>query len=273
MLKNVRLTKIKEMLLDRQQVSVSTLCSVFNVTDVTIRSDLEELEDEGFLKRVHGGAVLNETVEKQTEYKNQVIGSELEFDKNKDIVGKVASEMVEGRQWIFIGAGVTCFYLAKALLNKSDVNIVTNNLYVAAIMSGKKDANTRLIGGNVIPGRMAVDGAGFLDYMDNLCIAKAFFGVSRINMKNGYMVDTQAEYDIYNKVKEISNETVIIADSKKFGKTGLIRIDPVTAVDAVVTDEQLSDDFKSFLFQMGVKTFFSYDIKESSIRDVGYGGF
>lgn len=271
MLKNVRLTKIKEMLLDRQQVSVSTLCSVFNVTDVTIRSDLEELENEGFLKRVHGGAVLNETIEKQKVYKNQVIGNELEYDKNKDTVGKVASELVDSRQWIFIGAGVTCFYLAKALLNKGNVNIVTNNLYVAAIMSGKRDANTMLIGGNVVTGEMSVDGSGFLDYMDNLCISKAFFGVSGANMKNGFMVDTQAEYNIYNKVREIANETIIVADSAKFGRQGLIRIAQLTDVDAVVTDEQLSDDYKSYLFQMGVKTFFSYEIKESNIRDLSNG--
>ena len=94
MLKNVRLTKIKELLIDRQQVSVNTLCSLFNVTDVTIRSDLEQLEEEGFLKRVHGGAVLNETVEEQRQYKDQIIGSELEYDKNKDSIGRIAAEMV-----------------------------------------------------------------------------------------------------------------------------------------------------------------------------------
>ncbi len=268
MLKNVRLTKIKELLIDRQQVSVNTLCSLFNVTDVTIRSDLEQLEEEGFLKRVHGGAVLNETVEEQRQYQDQIIGSELEYDKNKDSIGRIAAEMVEDRQWIFIGMGSTCFYFAKALMKKRDINIVTNNIYVAALMSGKRDVNTRVIGGNVVPGTMGLSGEGFLDYLDNLCISKAFICVSGINMKNGLMVDTQAEYNIYHKIKEISNEVVILADSKKFGRQGLIKIDPVTEASAIITDGQIPDDYKAYLFQMGVKTFFSYDIKESNIREI-----
>ena len=66
----------------------------------------------------------------------------------------------------------------------------------------------------------------------------------------------------------VSNEVVILADSKKFGRQGLIKIDPVTEASAIITDGQIPDDYKAYLFQMGVKTFFSYDIKESNIREI-----
>lgn len=268
MLKKVRLMKIKELLIDRQQVNVSTLCQLFDVSEVTIRNDLEQLEAEGFLHRVHGGAILNETSEQHASYRDSVMGEMMEYDRDKDLIGKMAADLVEDQQWIFIGAGTTCFYVAKALMKKKNLNIITNNLYVAAMASTNPEINAVVLGGNVIPQRMALTGEDSFETLDNLCVSKAFIGVCGMTERIGYMTDHKEESILYKKIKEIAEETIVVADSKKFGKQGLLKLFSPEDIQTVVTNESLAKEFKTFLYDMKVKTFFTYDIKESNIREL-----
>ncbi len=266
MFKAARLAKIKEVILDRGQVDVSTLSALLNVSDVTIRSDLELLEKEKFIYRTYGGAVLNEDYSKQKSVQDNVTGSGLEYDRNKEYIGQIAAELIRDNEWIFIGQGTTCYYVARALLGKENVNVVTNNLYVAGVLSQNRNSNVVVTGGNLMHSQMSLTGDMFLKSLKNIFIAKAFIGVGGIDFESGYTVSNMQEYNMYNWIKKISKEIIIVADYTKFDQTSLMSVGPLTFADTVITNENISEEYKSYFFKNGVKIFTSYRIKTSLIR-------
>jgi len=266
MFKAARLAKIKEVLLDRDQVDVSTLSALLNVSDVTIRSDLEELEKENFIVRTHGGAVLNEDYVKQKTFQDNLAGSRLEYNKYKEYVGQIAADMIEDYEWVFIGQGTTCYYIARALVNRPNINVVTNNLYVAGIMAQNLNSRVIVTGGDLSHNMMYLTGDLFMQAMGNIFFSKAFIGVGGVDFKSGFTVHDSSELYICNKVKGISKELIVAADYTKFNETSFMRIGPLNIVDAVITNENIPDEYKSYFFENGVKIFTSYKIKASSVR-------
>ncbi|WP_066646625.1 DeoR/GlpR family DNA-binding transcription regulator [Christensenella timonensis] len=268
MFKAARLAKIKEVLLDRGQVDVSTLSALLNVSDVTIRSDLEQLEKEKFVYRTYGGAVLNEDHLKQQSMQDAITGASLDYDKNKEMVGQIAADMVRDNEWIFLGPGTTCYYVAKALLNRENVNVVTNNLYVAGALAQNPKSNVMVTGGTMVHSEMSLTGDLFSRFLKNIFIAKAFIGVGGVDFDSGFTVSNTLESNVYQKIKKISKELIIVADQTKFGHTSLTSIGPLTTVDAVITNDDIPEDYKSYFFQQGIRIFTSYRIKPSSIKSV-----
>ena len=133
MLKIERIKRIKDILKDSNQVEVSTLSNLLNVSDATIRNDLEELEQEGFLTRFYGGATINvaptEEVTDTALHPNQV-----EYNQDLEELGIIAARMIRDREWVFLGPGRTNYYIAKALYSRSNINILTNNFLVANLL-------------------------------------------------------------------------------------------------------------------------------------------
>jgi len=266
MFKVARLAKIKEIILDRGQIDVNTLSSLLNVSDVTIRSDLEELEKDKFIQRSHGGAVLNEDYIKQQDFQKTLLGGKLEYDKNKEYIGQIASELVSDGEWIFIGQGSTCYYVAKELVKKETLNVLTNNLYAAVVLSQNKKANIIVTGGTLMNSDLFLSGDMFLKVLDSIFISKAFMGVTGVDFKGGYTVSDYLERNVYDKIKEISKELIIVADATKFDKTSFLSIGPLTMPDIVITNESVPKSYKEYFFNNGVKIFTSYKITRSSIR-------
>ncbi|MEA4853422.1 MAG: DeoR/GlpR family DNA-binding transcription regulator [Christensenella sp.] len=269
MFKAARLAKIKEVILDRGQVDVGTLSSLLNVSDVTIRSDLEQLEKEKFIYRTYGGAVLNEDYSKQQYMQENITGDSLEYDKNKEMIGQIAANLIQNNEWIFLGPGTTCYYIAKALLNRESVHVVTNNLYVAGALAQNRNSNVVVTGGNLIHSEMSLSGDLFAKFLKNIFIAKAFIGVGGVEFDSGFTVSNTLEFNVYQKIKKISKELIVVADQSKFGHTSLTSIGPLTTADTVITNDDIPEKYKSYFFQNGVKIFTSYRIKPSSIQDTG----
>lgn len=268
MLKATRLAKIKEIILDRGQVDVNSLVSLFGVSVVTIRNDLETLEKENFIHRTHGGAILNDDYNKQVSTQGILFGNEIEYDENKEYIAQIAAEMVKPNEWIYLGQGQTCYYIAKALVNKNQLCCVTNNLYAAAVLSRNPSANVIVTGGNLVKDLMSLSGELFIRSLENIFISKAFVGVAGIDFNGGYTIYHASELNVYNKIKSMCKEFIIAADYTKFNNVSFMRIGPLDIADAVITNENIPDDYKTYFFEHGVKIFTSYNIKNSSVRGV-----
>jgi len=269
MFKAARLAKIKEVILDRDQIDVNTLSALLNVSDVTIRSDLEQLEKENFIVRTHGGAVLNENHIKQKAFQDNLAGSKIEYDKHKEYVGQIAAEMINANEWIFIGQGSTCYYISRALVNKPNINVVTNNLYVAGILAQNQQSRVVVTGGNLNHASLYLSGDILMQSLGNIFISKAFIGVGGIDFKSGITVNDSTELYLCDKIKEISNELIIVADYKKFNHTAFMKIGPLTYAHSIITNDNIPEEYKTYFFENGVKIFTSYQIKASSVRGEG----
>lgn len=260
MFKAARLSKIKEIIVDKNQVDVVTLSKLLNVSNVTIRNDLEVLENEGFLLRTHGGAVL------RTEEPEPAVIAALDITPEIKQIAEVAAHLIEDDVWIFLGSGNTCAAIAHTLLDRSGVNVVTNSLDVANILSRNSAANVIVSGGNLVHGARLMAGDYLRNALHNIFVERAFFGISGIDLERGLFVSSSAEYGVFQIIRELAKEIIVVAGPEKFGKLSLSSIGPLKTADAMISTSDMPEPYKERFYELGVKVFTSYDIKPSQLR-------
>lgn len=268
MFKAARLAKIKEILIDRNQVDVQTLSSLLNVSSVTIRNDLEVLEGQGYLRRTHGGAILNDSKNRIQELSMVSTAQNQEFDKARDSIAQIAAQMIHEDEWVFLGPGTTCGYIARHLASTGHYNIITNSLIAASSFSPTATANIVLTGG-ILNLKCSFLSGEILDAsLNNIHIDKAFFSVHGVDTDNGFSVATYPEKSLFYQLKRISNQIIALADYRKFDKVSFLSIGDLDAVNTVITNENIPDRYKQLFFDKGVQLFTFYDIKPSSVQSL-----
>lgn len=260
MFKIERIRRIKEILKDCGQIDVSSLSTLLNVSDATIRNDLEELEKEGFLTRFHGGATIN-AVEAGESAAGTSVADFIEYDKNKEDIGVIAAKLVRDREWIFLGPGTTTYYIAKALSERSNINILTNNFGVAGVLRNIPNIKVLFLGGQM-------DHQGFYSNPDdlekelhNIYLDKAFFSIDGVDLKAGYTLSDTAVHDIILTVMARSRETIMAVDCSKFDQRAFMKVGDMDFVKTVITNVNIPEDYKRYFIEHGIRAYTSYDLK------------
>ena len=253
MIKGVRLSKIKEILYNVGSVKVDELAKLLNVSLVTVRHDLNELEAEGFLSRVHGGAVIND--DKKISIPDFHLRKDLEDVVTKNIVvplnaerkiGLLAGSLIQENSWIFLGCGSTCASIAQSLLDRR-VNVVTNSVLVATVLAQNTLANVMVTGGFLSGSyRSYMSGDVFENSLANIRVDIAFFGTAAINFERGFSVQGLDERSIYCSVKKIARQTAIVAGTYKYGKDSYFTLADLDEPDMVIAESDIPADYKRY---------------------------
>lgn len=251
-----RLNKIKEILYRDKRVDVLDLSKLFSVTEVTIRRDLDKLEREGFLIKTYGGAVLNEEILQ----KPSVPESDDNTIEEKRMIGKIASQMIENGEAIFLSSGTTCLEIARNIKNKR-LTIVTNDLLIGYELKDGIGIKVIVTGGDLIQSTSTLVGSFALQALSGIYINKAFIGVKGVNFDSGYTVDSYEEALIIQGVKKISNEIIIVADYTKFNHTAFARLGELTIAKKVITNKQVPSAFKRFYFENTIKMYTAFEFE------------
>jgi len=236
---------ILDILMEEDSVSVSDLSKRLNVTLVTARADLDALEKVGLLVRTHGGA-LPAHHPKIFEH----------MQANKELKGKVAraaANLIEDGDTIIISAGTTTALIAKFLLGKRDVHIVTNNTLLFSYARANPQLRVTLIGGEFRPSEEGTVGPMALAALDQFHVSRAFIGIDGASAKQGFTAHFLESADLVRKMAEQADQVIAISDSSKFGKHGFVRILPIGDVDVLVTDTEISESFETELTRAGVR--------------------
>lgn len=246
MFKAERLQTIQELLKERKQIDVNTLSNLLNVSNVTIRSDLKTLEEQGAITRTHGGAILKS--EKQT-YSPLLFSSDFYSSPKAEVaiqrIAEYASTYINDNDWIFLGSGTTCCTIAKALINR-EVHVVTNNLLVGYLLSGST-ADVILCGGKVYMERIPfLSGDLTLNNLSSMYFNKAFVGVSAIDFKWGYSVSNDVECNIFKFLQDYSKEIIIVTDSSKFEQAAFMSIGGLDIADTVISDKDMPAVYQDY---------------------------
>ena len=236
MFKEERQEYIKKILLEKKQINVQELSSLLNVSVVTIRGDLRELEHTGFLTRTHGGAMINQKVLQDEQTKGFIAGPTIPYDKRKVLIGDVAAQFISDDEWVFLGSGTTVYYVARALLNRNSLNVLTNNLLAAYELTKNPFANVMMTGGTLSHSTYNLGGEIFESTLQPITTSKAFISLIGIDLNSAYTVSTSGELNVFKVIRSISKELFIIVDSSKFDKTGFIKVGGLLEADAVITD-------------------------------------
>jgi DeoR family transcriptional regulator, fructose operon transcriptional repressor len=256
-----RLQKIKDMLMTEKHVDVSQLSRIFTVSEVTIRRDLEKLDKDGFLIKTYGGAVLNEESYALPDFMGtRESADEGESNEDKKMIGRIAADMIELGEAIFLSPGSTCLEIAKNLYNKK-ATVVTNDLNIGLALKDCVGIKTIVTGGDLIQSSGILVGHFSQTVLKGIFINKAFIGVKGVNIESGYTVDSYEESIIIKTVVGISAEAIIVADHTKFGRTAFAGLGDLTMAKKVITNRQVSSDYKKFFFENAVKLYTTYEFE------------
>ncbi|KQN97054.1 DeoR/GlpR family DNA-binding transcription regulator [Paenibacillus sp. Leaf72] len=251
-----RIKKIKQILLKDKRVDVVELSERFSVTEVTIRRDLDKLEQQGFLVKIYGGAVLNE--EDQPGMPTLAVEDKLQGEKR--LIGQIASRHIENGEAIFIGTGTTCLEIARHLKEKK-VTVVTNDLLVALALKDTQGVKVMLTGGDLIAGTSTLIGGFALQTLSGIYVTKAFIGVKGAHFQAGYTVDSYEEAMMIQSVQRMASEIIIAADYTKFDAPGFAKLGELTMAGKVITNKQLPAEYKKYYFEHAIKLYTTFELE------------
>ncbi|NLF28880.1 MAG: DeoR/GlpR transcriptional regulator [Clostridiales bacterium] len=252
-----RRKKIKEILLEYGHIDVNTLCSLLSVSVATVRRDLDTLEREGFLLKEHGGALLNESEVPPPGEVLLNLNADL-YSAEKRQIGRVAANLVNEGEAVFIGSGSTCLCFARELPDMR-VIVVTNSLHVAAVTASKHMVSTVLLGGDVelSDGLLASRGMYAEENIRNMFVDRAFLSAQGASIAVGYTMSSREQAALYKRVVERAAEVVMLMDYSKLGRRTLVPLAPLTAFRRVVSNNQIDEKYRAFYVENGIKLYTS----------------
>lgn len=252
MLANDRHNKILEMLERDGSVRNSKLVTIFEVSLETVRRDLDFLEKQGLLQKVHGGAILNS---KNKENANQTyIVRETKNIEEKREIATLALKFINENETIALNSSTTSIEIARLIKDKfTSLTVVTNSLRIAEELADKKGINLILAGGIYNKNEFAFLGEITERFLNEFIVDKAFVSVGGISLKRGitdFLID---EVIVERKMIKIAEEAIILADSSKIGSNSLIKVCDTEEVDFIITDSKFKDEDKEIYLQNGIK--------------------
>lgn len=242
---NQRHNNILKLLSKDHETSVKNLTEALDVSSVTIRQDLNFLEKEGLLRRVHGGAVLKDADD---------IANRLGVDYERKLsIAKKAASFVSAGETVLIESGSVNALLARELVKKGNINILTTNIFIARQFRKIKEANIILLGGIYQHQSESMVGKITKLCIDNINFSKAFIGIDGFTEESGFTSRDFFRAEISTHIIQKCKDVFIVSDSGKFGKVAITNICAPSDIKHIVTDSDLSDVYISMLQSQGVQ--------------------
>lgn len=226
-----RQDRILEMIREHGFVTTDQLVETFHVTPQTIRRDLNELARQNLLRRHHGGAGIDSSTA-NTEYQTRKI-MDLEA---KERIAEALVEMIPDNASMFINIGTTTETIARALLKKNNLQVVTNNLHVASILSAKEDFHIIIAGGEVRNRDGGIVGEATRDFINQFKMDFGIIGISGIHSDGSLLDFDYREVRVAQAIIANSDQVLLAADHTKFGRKAMVRLGTITQANHVFTD-------------------------------------
>lgn len=239
MKKRERLEEITRLVNQKGTIRVSDIVKLLNVTDMTVRRDLVELEEQGVLTKIHGGARSNEAFQYR-EYSHAE--KHIQNKEAKQAIASKAAQLIEDGDTIFLGPGTTVAFLAEAL-NNQRLTVITNCMPVFTLLMAKKteDFQVFLLGGEYRQVTEAFVGEITNTSLEKLRFSKMFF--SGNGVRDGeVMTSTLAEAYTQNLALKHSLEKYLLLDSSKIGKDDFTSFCKLRDLTALITDVKTEDE-------------------------------
>ncbi|EGF89789.1 glycerol-3-phosphate regulon repressor [Asticcacaulis biprosthecium C19] len=231
MLQETRQSEIYNLLQLHRTCTIADLAQRFDVSDETIRRDIRQLEAEGQAYRVRGGVTLKETAAEAPYLTRRNQNAE-----KKQAIALKAAQLVEDGMTILIDSGSTSYWLSRALSKQRHLNIITNALEVAREMAGKNDCRVFFGGGEIDDHYQSCFGTATEAFMSQFTPALAFFSISAIDSRRGLLDIHYPEATLKARLCPLASRVVVLADSTKFERQGIVKALDFKDVDIFITD-------------------------------------
>lgn len=247
MLAAERRANIARMVEQHGSVRVADLSRLFDVTEETIRRDLEDLEQGGYLKRTYGGAVnINGT------------GLELPFARRleshreeKTIMARYAATLVQEGETIILDASTTALWLAKHLIDRRDLTVVTNSIQVVMELAGRPGIRVICTGGNLRERALGFVGPLAERAISGYFVDKVFMSGKGLTADGGLTDSNELEVELKKAMLVAARERIVLVDSSKLGHRAFARIDGLDGFSMIITDPGISMDMATAIQENG----------------------
>lgn len=244
-----RRTKILEILELEGQAKVHSLSKKFNVSDVTIRNDLGQLEQKGLLIRTRGGA-----------FKAQKVGVDYNLEtkrkknqKEKEAIGKKAVELINDGETIILDSGTTTMQIAQSLSKIKNLTVISNALNILSQLVNFPEVKVIVPGGHLRKESLSLIGHSAEEELNNYYCDKLFIGVDGIDATYGISTPNAEEAHLNKVMISIAKEVIVVADSSKFLKRSFAFISTMDKIKTIVTDSNIPEEQYKILLNMGVE--------------------
>jgi DeoR/GlpR family transcriptional regulator of sugar metabolism len=248
-----RRRKIIEIVQESGSMSVSELCELFDVSEMTIRRDLRDLDKEGALRRVHGGAVSN----LGRSYEPPFTVRTTRNAESKAAIGRKAAALIMDGDSVALDVGTTTLEIARALQNCHNLTIITASLPIAneivSRLSLHSDVRLILTGGIVRPGELSMIGNIAWNTYSDFHVDKAFIGVGGIDLEDGLTEYNLEDALVKKPMIKNASERIVVADSSKISQTTFTSIAPLSLIDVIITDSEVQSAIVESLRGQGIE--------------------
>lgn len=241
--------QIMEILRQSKTASVEYLSRTLFASEATIRRDLGKLEEQGFLKRRFGGAVLLEGFDQEIPF----LYRETENKPLKESIAAKACEFVSDNDSVILDSSSTVLQMVKFLKNRSRLTIITNGLKTTQLLSESGRSKVYCTGGILRESSLSFVGSRAEKFVEDFQVKTLFFSCRGVS-KEGHLTDgNESEAELRRVMMKHATTRILLCDSTKFDQTALMRICDFDAIDYIITDKVLDDDWCKLLAGYNVK--------------------
>lgn len=241
-----RHTKILELLTENKKIEVTKLSELLNVSQVTIRKDLIQLENKGLIIREHGFATLNSSDD---------INNRLAYHYDiKRRIAKVATESVMDGETVMIESGSCCALLALEIArSKKDITIITNSAFIAEYI--RKESNTRIIllGGEYQNESQVMVGPITRKCVESFFVDKLFIGTDGFSEVSGFTGKDYMRSETVRDMAKQANHVIVVTESTKFSQKGVVNLIATDEISSVVTDLNIPKEYEDYLSSKNIE--------------------
>lgn len=257
-----RMNIIRSYLKEHQRLEVHVISELLNVSEVTVRRDLERLEADGYLHRIHGGAVPIEIESANMEDSSPTEGQDAELRQQHEEIARIACLMVRDGDVVALLAGPINQALARCLSRRSRLTVLTNDIMIALEIGSQGENTAVLLGGLIARDERALYGSLTLGNLRNYFVNRLFVELDGVTDQLQLTVRSQEKADLIREALGCADETIGLVEAASFGRNAFYRLGPATTVNKFITSPLASDDYKSRLFDSGIKVFTSVNAFE-----------
>jgi DeoR family transcriptional regulator of aga operon len=240
---------IMEEIQQNKQVDIFQLKTQFNVSEVTLRKDLRYLENKNLLIRSRGGAMISVKVGEDLSVKKRMV---LNLDQKKSIA-EAASSLIKEGDTIILDSGTTLMQLTNHLEKIRKLTVITNALDIALKLSEFNNLKIIVPGGIFRKKSFSLVGVTAVENFQIFRADKYFVSADGIN-KDGLFTSNLEEGQIAKIIMSNAKENIILIDSSKFDRNGIINFAPLSKIHTLVTDKNIPEIYLNYFTELGIKT-------------------
>jgi DeoR/GlpR family transcriptional regulator of sugar metabolism len=233
-----RRTQILQIVRTAGRVRVNELASYFNTSAVTIRNDLNALHQQGLVLRSHGGAVLPDTILRESPVHERRIGA-------------MAAKLINDGETIILDSGTTTLEIARQIKKKKGLQVITNGVNIASELLDARDIQLFIVGGTVRGESASISGRFTEEMFEQFSADKMFLSGAGCDLDFGVSGANLEETMVNRAMLRISREIILVADASKFSKRSMSRITHFSEIDTVISDTSLGPDIQEKLRSLG----------------------